>query len=76
MPPRPKKIPPPPTRAELIEKARAKLLQILHLDRENEQLLLRYSLGIQPASPPAAAPHTPPTPVAPSRLQQLYEKHR
>ncbi len=28
-----------------LERARQRCLQILHLDRENEQLLLRYSLG-------------------------------
>jgi hypothetical protein len=28
-----------------VEKARSRILQILQLDRENEQLLLRYSLG-------------------------------
>lgn len=58
-----------PGRKEIIEKARGKILQILHLDRENEQLLLRHSLGARPK---------PPTPVpaaAPSRLQRLYERH-
>jgi len=68
---------PPPLRAEpgrkeIIEKARGKILQILHLDRENEQLLLRYSLG---ARPKLNAP-VPSTPAAvPSRLQRLYERH-
>jgi hypothetical protein len=58
-----------PLRKETIEKARAKILQILHLDKENEQLLLRYSLG------------TPPRPVVsapvgnPSQLQRIYERH-
>lgn len=56
-------------RKEIIEKARSKILQILHLDRENEQLLLRYSLGARPkATVPAPA-------AAPSRLQRLYERH-
>jgi len=60
---------PDPARKDIIEKARAKILQILHLDRENEQLLLRYSLGARPK--PAA-----PAPVAaPSQLQRLYERH-
>ena len=65
---------PPPLRAEpgrkeIIEKARGKILQILHLDRENEQLLLRYSLGARP-KPPSPTPA-----AAPSRLQRLYERH-
>lgn len=56
-------------RKEIIEKARGKILQILHLDRENEQLLLRYSLGARPKpSEPAPA-------AAPSRLQRLYQRH-
>jgi hypothetical protein len=58
-----------PVRKETIEKARAKILQILHLDKENEQLLLRYSLG----TPPRA---TTPAPVGnPSQLQRIYERH-
>ncbi len=59
-------------RKEIVEKARSKILQILHLDRENEQLLLRYSLGsrVAPvANLPAASP-------PPSHLQRLYERHR
>lgn len=63
-----------PARAEIIEKARAKILQILHLDRENEQLLLRYSLGVRPRAPAAStAPATPA--AAPSHLQRLYDRH-
>ncbi|WP_404424041.1 hypothetical protein [Nibricoccus sp. IMCC34717] len=54
-----------------LERAKARILQILHLDRENEQLLLRYSLGVR--SPRAAAPTSPPP--APSQLQRLYERH-
>jgi hypothetical protein len=50
-----------------VEKARARIMQILHLDRENEQLLFRYSLGGGPR--PAGA--TPP----PSQLQRIYERH-
>jgi hypothetical protein len=49
-----------------VEKARARVMQILHLDRENEQLLFRYSLGNGPKP-------TIPTPP-PSHLQRLYEK--
>lgn len=39
---------------EALEQARQRCLQILHLDRENEQLLLRCSLGTPSAtiSPP------------------------
>jgi hypothetical protein len=61
-----------PVRSDIIEKSRAKLLQILHLDRENEQLLLRYSLGVRAPRPaqnfsvPAAAP---------SQLQRIYDRH-
>jgi hypothetical protein len=47
----------------LMEKARSRIMQILHLDRENEQLLFRYSMG---AARPAA------TPPPPSQLQKLY----
>lgn len=66
-----------PARAEIIEKARAKILQILHLDRENEQLLLRYSLGARPPrATPAPSVSTPAPSAAPSHLQQLYDRHR
>jgi flagellar biosynthesis/type III secretory pathway chaperone len=41
----------------LVEKLRSRILQILQLDKENEQLLLRASLsrGIEPAATPAPA---------------------
>lgn len=54
----------------LLDKTRAKILQILQLDRENEQLLLRFSLS-GGASPAAAAP------IAPSQsmLQKIYQRH-
>ncbi len=58
-----------PGRKEIVEKARAKILQILHLDRENEQLLLRYSLNARPK------PAAPPPAAAPSQLQRIYERH-
>jgi hypothetical protein len=61
-----------PVRSEIIEKSRAKLLQILHLDRENEQLLLRYSLGVR--SPRPAQNFTVPA-AAPSQLQRIYDRH-
>jgi len=60
---------PDPARKDIIEKSRAKILQILHLDRENEQLLLRFSLGARPAAAPV--------PVAPpiSTVQRIYDRH-
>ena len=60
---------PDPARKETIEKARAKILQILHLDRENEQLLLRYSLSARAPTP--AAPASPPV----SQVQRIYDRH-
>ena len=47
-----------------VEKARAKVMQILHIDRENEQLLFRYSLSTG-AKPPGAQPPQ-------SQIQRLY----
>jgi hypothetical protein len=48
------------------EQAKARILQFLHLDRENEQLLLRHSLSPRP--PPAA-------PMAgPTHLQRAYQQ--
>lgn len=61
---------PNPERKETIEKARAKILQILHLDRENEQLLLRFSLSARPVAPVAPAT-TPPI----SQIQKIYDRH-
>lgn len=55
-----------PTKAA-VEKARARIMQILHLDRENEQLLLRFSL--------ASGPRPPVAPPPPTQLQRLYERH-
>jgi hypothetical protein len=57
----------PQARAEL-EKTRERILQILQLDKENEQLLLRYSLAAG-RSPTVAAP-------APSvsMLQKIYAR--
>jgi hypothetical protein len=53
----------------LLDKTRARILQILQLDRENEQLLLRFSLSA--TSPAASAPITP----SPSMLQKIYQRH-
>ena len=56
-------------RKETIEKARTRILQILHLQKENEQLVLRYSLG-------APRPPSVPPPPAAGHLQKLYDRHR
>lgn len=52
-----------------LDKTRARILQILQLDKENEQLLLRFSL--------ANAGGVTPTPTAPSAsvLQKIYQRH-
>ncbi len=55
-------------RAALIEQTRGRLLQILHLLRENEQLVLRHSLGPARTAAPLATPTV-------NRLQKLYEQH-
>lgn len=56
-------------RRDIVEKARTRILQILHLQKENEQLILRYSLG----SPrQQSAPVSPPASV----LQKIYDSHR
>ena len=51
----------------LVEKVRGRILQILQLDKENEQLLLRASLsrGVEPAATPAPAP---------ALLQKIYAR--
>ena len=54
----------------LLDKTRAKILQVLQLDRENEQLLLRFSLA--GAGPATAAPTAP----SASMLQKIYQRHR
>ncbi len=56
-----------PETRDLLENARARILQILQLDKENEQLLLRFSL---------ASPKPAPTPVTPSiaMLQKIYSR--
>ena len=53
---------------QAVEKTRSRILQILQLDKENEQLLLRFSLTGNRA-PAAPAP-------APSVLQSIYQRHR
>jgi flagellar biosynthesis/type III secretory pathway chaperone len=51
----------------VVEKLRGRILQILQLDKENEQLLLRASLtrGLDPATTPAPAP---------ALLQKIYAR--
>jgi hypothetical protein len=53
----------------LNEKVRGRILQILQLDKENEQLLLRVSLsrGQPPATTPAPA-------ASPAMLQKIYAR--
>lgn len=51
-----------------LEKTRARILQILQLDKENEQLLLRCSLAS--AKPVATAPISPSV----SMLQRIYAR--
>jgi hypothetical protein len=53
----------------LLDKTRARILQILQLDKENEQLLLRFSLASA-----AGAPTAPAVPSA-SMLQKIYQRH-
>lgn len=54
---------------QAIEKTRSRILQILQLDKENEQLLLRYSLtGNRVAETSATA-------ISPSMLQKIYQRH-
>jgi hypothetical protein len=56
------------SRRVALDKARTRIMQILQLDRENEQLLLRYSLARDPS--PAVA-HRPPA----AALDKLYARH-
>ena len=54
---------------QAIEKTRSRILQILQLDKENEQLLLRFSLTgnrVTATTAPAASP---------SVLQKIYQRH-
>ncbi len=57
-----------PATREQLEKTRARILQILQLDKENEQLLLRCSLTGGRATPAAA-----PT-ASVSMLQKIYAR--
>ena len=51
-----------------MDKTRARILQILQLERENEQLLLRFSLSGTRLSPSAPALPT-------ALLQKIYQRH-
>ena len=53
-----------------LDKTRARILQILQLDRENEQLLLRYSLASAGSGQAPAVPSP-----SPSILQKIYQRH-
>jgi hypothetical protein len=55
---------------QAVEKTRSRILQILQLDRENEQMLLRFSLTGNRLATAAAAPA-----ADPSVLQKIYQKH-
>lgn len=52
-----------------LEKTRARILQVLQLEKENEQLLLRYSLTGNRTPVPA------PTLMPASMLQKIYQRH-
>lgn len=56
-----------PEMRELLEHTRSRILQILQLDKENEQLLLRYSLS---GPKPAPAPANPSS----AMLQKIYAR--
>jgi hypothetical protein len=54
-----------------LDKARSRILQILQLDRENEQLLTRFSLARAGGAAPESASPSPP----PGMLQKIYARH-
>jgi hypothetical protein len=58
-----------PALRQALEKTRARILQILQLEKENEQLLLRYSLSGSRAAPAA------PTVMPAAMLQKIYQRH-
>ena len=55
-----------PQRRAALEKTQARIMQILQIDRENEQLMMRYSLtrGASQAQPPSEA----------GLLQRIYSR--
>jgi hypothetical protein len=54
---------------QALEKTRARILQVLQLEKENEQLLLRFSLGGSRSTAPA------PTLMPAGMLQKIYQRH-
>jgi hypothetical protein len=56
-----------PEARDLLELTRARILQILQLDKENEQLLLRFSLSAPKPSTTAANPSS-------ALLQKIYSR--
>lgn len=56
--------------AVLREKVRARILQIIHLDRETEKLILRYSLQNRSGAPAAGPASAPPV----GNVARLYGK--
>lgn len=56
-----------PETRDLLEHTRARILQILQLDKENEQLLLRYSLSAPKSAPSALTPSS-------ALLQKIYSR--
>lgn len=54
---------------QALEKTRARILQVLQLEKENEQLLLRFSLAGNRTTPPA------PTLMPAGMLQKIYQRH-
>ena len=54
-----------------LDKTRSRILQILQLDRENEQLLMRFSLARAGGASPD---HDAPAPPA-GMLQKIYARH-
>lgn len=51
-----------------LEQTRSRILQVLQVEKENEQLLLRYSLSGTTAAPGAPA-------VSPGMLQKIYARN-
>ena len=60
---------PNPSFRQALDRTMARILQILQLDRENEQLLLRFSLTANRVA--TAAPAFPA-----GMLQKIYQRHR
>ena len=58
-----------PSFRSALDKTRSRILQILQLDRENEELLTRFSMS-RGAGPSPGAPS-----VAPGMLQKIYARH-